>query len=87
MYSGNVVTFEGGTMHKPKVSALSVQDRYYIARVHYNQLHNAQKLVYELFSVTYPKWPLVLKFIKCALHNLKYSQVIDSEESDSLRVT
>jgi len=40
-----------------------------------------------LVLLTYPKRPLLLKFVKCALHDLKYSQVIDSEESDSLRVT
>jgi len=34
MHEGNVVTVEGGIMHKPKASALSTQDRYYIARVY-----------------------------------------------------
>jgi len=28
------VTVEGEIMHKPKASALSARDRYYIARVH-----------------------------------------------------
>ena len=31
---GSVVTVEGGIMHKPKASALSARDRYYIAQVH-----------------------------------------------------
>jgi len=35
--------------------------------------------------LTYPKQPLV--FEKCALSNLKRGHVIDSEASDSLRVT
>jgi len=35
VHEGGVVTVEGKIMHEPKASALSVRDRYYIARVHY----------------------------------------------------
>ena len=42
------------------------------------------KLVF-LVLLTYPKQPLV--FEKCALSDLKCGHVIDSEASDSLRVT
>jgi len=34
VHEGNVVTIEGKIMHEPKASALSAQDRYYIAQVH-----------------------------------------------------
>ena len=34
VHEGDVVTVEGEIMHEPKASALSAQDRYYIARVH-----------------------------------------------------
>ena len=35
MYSGNnIVMVEGRIMHELRASALSAQDRYYIARVH-----------------------------------------------------
>ena len=42
------------------------------------------KLVF-LVLLTYPKQPLV--FEKCALSDLKRGHLINSEESDSLRVT
>ena len=34
VHEGDVVTVEGEIMHEPKASALSAQDRYYIAQVH-----------------------------------------------------
>jgi len=34
VHEGDVVTVEGKIMHEPKVSALVVRDRYYIAQVH-----------------------------------------------------
>jgi len=34
VHKGNVVMVEGGIMDELKASALSTQDRYYIARVH-----------------------------------------------------
>ena len=34
VHEGGIVTVEGKIMHELKVSTLSAQDRYYIARMH-----------------------------------------------------
>jgi len=43
-------------MHELKVSALSAQDRYHIARVHCNAWY-----INNLVLLTYPKQPLVFE--------------------------
>ena len=60
---------------------------HYPALDHYSIARIAQELVYvyKVFSATHSKQLLV--FVKCALCDLKYSHVIDSEASDLLRVT